>query len=124
MKHGEFPTQERCDPKKPDEFMAWAMVAPPHLRGAALILPSEYCQLYSKHMWDVGFRWYPKYQKKWWQAPASGDPHWLTSPGRWVDHKPGPKTEPDMVDVLEAMKKVDEDGFFNALEYLKTKDKK
>lgn len=127
MKHGEFPTQDNCDPKKPDEFMAWAMVAPPRMKGAALILPSEYCQLYSGDMWKKGFRWHKRYQEIEWHPPASGDAHWLTSPGKWVPLGT-PRSEQDrkvnMVTVLEAMKKADEGDFLAALDHVNKAGKK
>lgn len=125
MKPGDFPIQANCDPKKADEFATWALVALPRMKGAALPMPSEYMQLVSKHLWDAGFRWHRKYQKIKWRAPAANEPHWLTSPGRWV-----PINEPDpvdegltIVDVLAAMKKADEGGFLDALEELGRRSK-
>jgi len=119
MKPGEFPIQSRCNPKKPNEFAAWAMVAPPKLKGAALILSSEYCQLYSEHWWKAGFRHHPKYQTIEWFPPASGDPHWLTSAGLWLP-KGTVRSEQDqrvnMVTVLEAMRQADEGNFLEAVE--------
>lgn len=122
MKRGDFPVQAECDPKKPDEFIAWALVALPHMQGAALPMSSEYMQEVSKHLWDCGFRWHRKHQKIKWRAPQASDPHWLTNPGRWVDiHEPEPEGKdkvPDMVDVLRAMRAADEGDFFRAIEYI------
>lgn len=125
MKHGEFPTQAVCDPKKPDEAFAWALVALPHLKGAAMIFPAEYLQMISEHLWKCGFRWHRKYQEIEWWAPASDDPHWLRSPGRWVKKgtpRPDYDQKVNMVTVLDAMKKADEDDFFAALDYINKRD--
>lgn len=103
------------------------LVALPHLKGAALPMSSEYIQLVSQHLWQCGARvphnpktGKPKYQKKKWRAPGRNDAHWLTNPGRWVkmDEPDPPKNEPNMVDVLEAMKKADEKGFLAALDHV------
>lgn len=120
MDRGDFPTQDICDPKKADEFAAWALVALPRMNGAALPMSSEYLQLVSQHLHDAGFRWHRKFQKKKWRAPSSGDPHWLTNPGRWVDvNEPDPEgedREADMISVLRAMKQADSKDFFSAIE--------
>lgn len=129
MKRGEFPIQKDCSPKKPDEFAAWALVALPHMQGAALPMSSEYIQMVSKHLWDCGFRWHRKYQKIRWWPPSSGDPHWLTNPGRWKDitWKPDPadkeKQKANMVTVLKAMREADEEDFFGALDMVNQEGK-
>jgi len=123
MKPGEFPLQDRCDLDTPEEAFVWMMVALPRMNGGALPMSSEYMQLVSKHLWKCGARVphnkanKPHHQKQWWRAPSAGDPHWLTNPGRWVKSPEEAKTEgPNMVTVLEAMKKADEGGFFAALD--------
>jgi len=122
MKRGDFPVQGICDLDKPDEAFAWTLVALPKMNGAALPMSSEYMQMVSKHLWDCGAR-IPhtregkvKFQRQWWHAPGAGNPHWLTSPGFWKDTPPDPNAGPNMVDVLNGMKKADERGFFNALD--------
>lgn len=122
MERGDFPLQRDCKPKKPDEFAAWALVALPHMNGAALPMSSEYLQMVSKHLWECGFRWNQRYQKIKWRAPSVGDPHWLTNPGRWVkidEPEPEGQEGPTMVDVLSAMRQADERGFFDALDKVK-----
>jgi hypothetical protein len=120
MERGDFPTQDICDPKKPDEFAAWALVALPRMHGAALPMSSEYIQIVTQHLWDCGFRFHRKYQKIKWRAPSISDPHWLTNPGRWVDvNEPDPapnERQPNMVNILRAMKKADEGDFLAALD--------
>lgn len=126
MKRGDFPVQAECNPKKADEFAAWALVALPHMNGAALPMSSEYIQLVSKHLWECGFRWNPKRQRIKWRPPGAGDKHWLTNPGRWVPvNEPDPVPEnqaADMLTVLRAMKQADEGDFFAAIEQLNGKE--
>ena len=120
MDTGDFPLQANCDPKNPEEFAAWALVALPHMQGAALPMSSEYIQLVSRRLWDAGFRWHRKYQRVKWRAPAMADPHWLTNPGYWVDvNEPEPEDQNiSLVDILSAMKQQDEQGFLGALDEL------
>lgn len=119
MEPGAFPIQRDCSPKNPREFSVWALVALPYIKGAALPMSSEYMQEVSQHLWDAGFRWHRKYQKIKWRAPAAGDPHWLTNPGRWVKiDDPEPEEKLTLVDLLGAMKAADEGGFLSALEEL------
>ena len=126
MDRGDFPTQDICNPKKPDEFAAWALVALPRINGAALPMSSEYMQEVSDHLWKCGFRWHRKYQQIKWRAPSTTDPHWLTNPGRWVpiNEPDPPQRGPDMVAVLRAMKKADEGNFLAALEEIGREGKK
>lgn len=120
MKRGDFPVQSECDPKNPKEFAAWALVALPHMNGAALPMSSEYMQMVSEHLWKCGFRFNKKRQKIKWRPPAAGEKHWLTNPGRWVPvNEPDPEPEKlDMLDVLRAMKAADEGDFFKAIEMI------
>ncbi|AWY05202.1 minor tail protein [Gordonia phage Margaret] len=122
MKRGDFPVQSECNPKDPEEFAAWALVALPHMNGAALPMSSEYMQLVSKRLWEAGFRWHRKHQQVKWRAPSGDDPHWLTNPGYWVDvneKDPEPKDrQADMVSVLRAMRQADEGDFFGAIEFI------
>lgn len=82
-KRGEFPTRENCDPNDPEEFALWAFAALPGVRGAPLILPTDFWRLVSKRMWDLGFR-HSEAPKLEWVPPSATDEHWSTSPGRWV----------------------------------------
>lgn len=126
MKPGDFPLQKDCNPKKPSEFIAWALVALPHMKGAALPMSSEYIQLVCEHLWMCGVRLpvkkdgTPRFQQRKWLPPSAGDAHWLTNPGRWVkmDHPDPPHPEVNMVTVLKAMKESDENSFFSALDDL------
>lgn len=93
--HG-FPTRENCDPDDPWTAYLWALVAFPGQNGGQLIMPVEYLQLVSKRLWDCfgppkctqcGHVEEPKIK---YRKPTAMEPHWLTSPGRWV-----PVDEPD-----------------------------
>lgn len=124
MRPGDFPLQDECDLDNPREFMAWTMVATPHVKGAALLAASEAIQDTCEHFWKCGVRiphtkeGKPRYQKQWYLPPGAGDPHWLTNPGTWTPDKQKAedrKQKPNMVSVLRAMQKADEGGFLNAL---------
>lgn len=132
MKRGDFPIQRECDLKKPSEAFVWMLVALPHMKGAALPMSSEYMQMVSEHLWECGARvphtkdGVPRFQKRWWHPPGNRDPHWLTSPGRWLKKpfKPKPGDGPNLVDMLRAMKTADEGNFFGALDELMKGDEK
>jgi hypothetical protein len=80
---GEFPTRENCDPNNPEEAFLWMFAALPHVRGAPLIMPTEYYRQVSKRLWDLGSRpsEEPTLQ---WLPPSATEANWITSPGRWV----------------------------------------
>lgn len=80
---GEFPTRANCDPDDPEEFALWAFVALPNVKGAPLIMPVEFYRQVSKHLHELGFRHVEAPEKEW-VPPSANDPHWATSPGRWV----------------------------------------
>lgn len=82
-KRGEFPTRENCSPDDPEEFALWAFAALPGVRGAPLIMPTDYYRQISKRLWDLGFRHVEEPALEW-VAPTANEPHWMTSPGRWV----------------------------------------
>lgn len=80
---GEFPTRVNCDPNDPEEAFLWMFAALPHVKGAPLIMPTEYYRHVSKRLWDLGCRPAEEPTIEW-VAPTANEPHWLTSPGRWV----------------------------------------
>lgn len=91
--HG-FPLRENCDPDNPYQHALWALVALPGQNGAPLVMPVEYLQLVSKRLWDLGFRRVEEPTLKYYK-PSATEPHWLTSPGSWVDidaPDPDPRT--------------------------------
>lgn len=91
---GQFPTRENCDPNDPEEWALWMLVAWPGMRGGQLAMPIEYMRLVSKRLWDCGARPVEDPVIKY-RAPSGNEPHWLTSPGRWVDiNEPDPAPNP------------------------------
>ena len=95
MRKGEFPTRDNCDLTDPEEAFLWMFVALPHVKGAPLIMPIEYYRAVSKRLWDLGARPTEEPILEW-VAPTATEPHWLTSPGRWVPAGSAPKrTERD-----------------------------
>lgn len=92
---GEFPTRDNCDQNSPEEAFLWMFAALPHVKGAPLIMPIEYYRSVSKRLWDLGARPAAEPTLEW-VAPSATEPHWLTSPGRWVPAGSAPKrTEHD-----------------------------
>lgn len=91
---GEFPTRENCDPNNPEEAFLWMFAALPHVRGAPLIMPIDYYRLVSKRLWELGARPMAEPELEW-VAPSATEPHWLTSPGRWVPAGTAPKLTED-----------------------------
>jgi len=94
-RQGEFPTRANCDPSNPREAFLWMFAALPHVKGAPLIMPISYYEDVSQRMWELGAR--PTEEPKLeWVAPTATEPHWLTSPGRWVPVGTAPqRTEED-----------------------------
>lgn len=75
-------------------------VALPHVKGAPLMMPMEYYRLVSKRLWDLGCRPVEEPTLEW-VPPAASDPHWMTSPGRWVKAgTAGAETEEQHVDAV------------------------
>jgi hypothetical protein len=101
---GDFPTRANCDPTDPEEAFLWMFAALPHVRGAPLLMPIDYYRQVSKRLWDLGCRPVEEPTLEW-VAPSATEPHWLTSPGRWVPAGSAPKrTEED--EAREAMTKM------------------
>ena len=87
---GEFPTRANCDPNDPEEAFLWMFAALPHVKGAPLIMPLEYYRAVSQRLWDLGVRPVEEPSLEW-IPPSATEPHWLTSPGRWVPAGSAPK---------------------------------
>lgn len=105
--HG-FPLRENCDPDDPHQAYLWALVALPGQNGGPLLMPVEYLQLVSKRLTDCfglprcaacGHVEEPRIK---YRRPTSSDPHWMTSPGHWVD-----ADAPDTPDRRPARRAVD-----------------
>ncbi|AER47576.1 minor tail protein [Mycobacterium phage DS6A] len=92
-----FPTRENCDLSDPKEMFLWTLVALPGVRGAQLVMPIAYNMAVSEHLHKCGARLAAEPVIKY-QAPTANEPHWMTSPGRWVpidapDERPHPARE-------------------------------
>lgn len=85
-----FPTRENCDLDDPKQMFLWMLAALPGVRGAQLVMPISYNMVVSEHLFECGARLSAEPTKKY-QPPTANDPHWMTSPGRWV-----PLKEPDV----------------------------
>ena len=116
---GEFPTRENCDPTNPREAFLWMFAALPHVKGAPLIMPISYYEEISQRLWDLGARPTEEPTLEW-VAPTATEPHWLTSPGRWVPAGTAPKrTEQDEArDAISRMSMQQRAELFKVLEAL------
>lgn len=116
---GDFPTRENCDRNDPEEAFLWMFAALPHVKGAPLIMPIEYYRQVSKRLWDLGARPVEDPVLEW-VPPSATEPHWITSPGRWVPAGTGPKrTELDEAkDAVARMSMQQKAELFKALKSL------
>lgn len=119
MRPGDFPTRDNCDPTNPEEAFLWMFAALPHVKGAPLIMPIAYYREISKRLWDLGARPTEEPTLEW-VAPTANEPHWLTSPGRWVPAGTAPKrTEADDArDAVARMSMLQKAELLKALESL------
>lgn len=99
-----FPTRENCNLDDPKEMFLWMLAALPGVRGAQLVMPVSYNMMVSEHIHECGGQLacracgHMADPVKKYQPPSATEPHWLTSPGRWVpldtpDVKPHPARE-------------------------------
>lgn len=87
---GEFPTRQNCDPTNPREAFLWMFAALPHVKGAPLIMPISYYEDVSERLWELGARPVAEPTLEW-VPPSATEPHWITSPGRWVPAGSAPR---------------------------------
>ncbi|MEV4127160.1 DUF2744 domain-containing protein [Nocardia sp. NPDC049707] len=89
LKDGEFPTLANTNPNCPEEALLHTYSGLPGMSGAPLAFPVEYLKMVSRRQWDCGVRAMdsvvPPERLIKYQRPQQTDPHWLTSPGIWVD---------------------------------------
>lgn len=99
-----LPTKETCDLTNPREMFLWMLVAQPGMNGGQMAAPSSYNMLISEHLYECGAMLtcencgHTKEPKKVYVPPSAEDPHWMTSPGRWVKPDQVPKREGDALD--------------------------
>lgn len=122
-----IPTRDNCNLDDPKQMFVWMFVALPGVNGGYQIMPSSYNMLISEHIYDCGAMLkcpscgHMKDPAKVWIPPAANDPHWLTSPGRWVKPKDVPK---DMVDPIDdALNKLTTQQHAALLKRLKEREK-
>lgn len=94
-----FPTRENCDLADPKEMFLWTLAALPGMRGAQLVMPISYNMVISEHLHECGARLkcdncgHTAEPIKKYQPPEASEPHWMTSPGKWVPID-APETKP------------------------------
>lgn len=99
-----LPRKENCDLSNPKEMFLWMLVALPGVNGGQQIMPSSYNMLVSEHLYQCGAMLrcpecgYTKQPEKAYVPPTAEEPHWLTSPGRWVK----PHEVPEGKDAIDA----------------------
>lgn len=99
-----LPTKELCDLNNPKEMFLWMLIALPGVNGGHQVMPSSYNMLVSEHLYQCGAMLkcekcgHMKEPEKQYVAPQANDPHWLTSPGKWMKPNEVPKHHVDMLD--------------------------
>lgn len=124
-----LPTRQTCDLTDPREMFLWTYVALPGMNGGQMAFPSSYGMVLSQHQFDVGVMLtcpecgHSKTPEKQYVPPAADDPHWMTSPGKWVKPEQVPAAPVDPMDsaldrltasqqaaLLRRLKQRDEEG--------------
>lgn len=90
----EIPTFHNCDPDDPEEHFLPAFTALPGMRGAPLLMPTEYWRLVSKRLWDLGYRQVEPPTLKY--RPPVGRMDGFAVTGEWVSVDE-PDTEEDRI---------------------------
>lgn len=111
LPEGGFPTFENCNPNCPEEAFLPTFAGLPGMKGAPLPFPVEYLKMVSRRQWDCGSRPMgsvvpPKRVIKY-QRPQTSNPHWLTSPGVWVDIN---EPERNTLDIKEFVQSLPQDA--------------
>ncbi len=127
-----IPVRESCDLDDPKEKFLWMLVALPGMNGGQQAMPAAYNMLISEALWRRGAMLkcdscgHMKEPEEVYVPPSASDPHWLTSPGRWVSKDKVPAPVPKIDEVVEAMapqlkaalferlKRMHEEGGFDA----------
>ncbi|RAL31144.1 phage gene 29 protein family protein [Rhodococcus sp. AQ5-07] len=110
MQDNESPTRENCDLEDPEEMFLWMFVALPGLKGAPMLLPTEYYRGVSKRLHELGARLVEEPTLKY-QPPRSGDPHWITGMGQWVTLDTPDPVELTMRTVVQSLSQADRAAF-------------
>lgn len=116
------PTRETCDLSNPLEMFVWMLVALPGMNGGQQAMPSAYNMLISQALFQRGAMLtceacgHAKEPQEVYVPPSAQDPHWMTSPGKWVPKDREPEPERDQLDtVLDAMPNQQQAALFERL---------
>lgn len=99
-----LPTRENCDLDDPREMFLWMLVALPGMNGGHQAMPASYNMLISQHLYECGAMLkcpecgHVREPEKVYVPPAAEDPHWMTSPGRWMTPDKAPRRDGDALD--------------------------
>ncbi|NIL86506.1 hypothetical protein RhoFasGS6_03910 [Rhodococcus fascians] len=94
-----LPTLQNCDLENPRQTFLWMFTAMPGVVGAPLVLGSDYWELVSYHLVELGARLTEDRIKKYRPSDSSMLNRW-TAAGEWVDLSqpdPDPQTLRDLV---------------------------
>lgn len=121
-----LPMRETCDLDNPREMFLWMLVALPGMNGGQQAMPSSYNMLVSEALYRRGAMLkceacgHEKEPEEVYVPASAEDPHWMTSPGRWVPKDRAPVAEGDQLDaVLEKMPAMQKAAILQRLEKLR-----
>ena len=77
------PTRDTCDLKNPRQAFLWMFTASPGQKGAPLIMPDEFFEMQSYHMWVLGARPQSPAELKWLTPNNMVASRWGAQ-GEWV----------------------------------------
>lgn len=103
------PTRETCDPKNPRQAFLWMFTASPGQKGAPLLMPDEFFEMQSYHMWVLGARPQRPAELKWLPPNNMVASRWGAQ-GEWVTldtPEPPRTTMKDIVAQLPQQDKAD-----------------
>lgn len=84
-----IPLQDQMNLDDPEEYFLWALVNMDGMSGAPLILPEPVLRVWSKHLYDCGFRHHPELQQITYRPPVSGTSILEAGGGEWVPCEEG-----------------------------------
>ena len=119
----QLPRKETCDLDDPREMFLWMLVALPGMNGGQQAMPASYNMLVSEALHRRGAMLkcencgHMKEPEEVYVPPKSDDPHWMTSPGRWVPPDKAPREPVDpMDDALDKLTGQQQAALLNRLE--------
>ncbi|MFE2994075.1 DUF2744 domain-containing protein [Nocardia sp. NPDC059246] len=107
LPEGGFPTLDNTNPNCPEEAFLHTYGGLPGMNGAPLPFPVEYLKMVSRRQWDCGARpmgsVVPPERIIKYQRPQTSNPHWLTSPGVWVDINEPDRNQLDIKEFVQSL---------------------